>query len=51
MYGMGWSSSPSNVKYNEKLFVSQLAEVLYGLNVTETFILVGHSMGGGMVGE
>lgn len=48
LYGMGWSSAPSNIRYDEKLYLGQLTELLFVLKVNEPFILMGHSMGGGM---
>lgn len=48
LYGRGYSSAPDTT-YNDSLFVAQLSELLYKLNVTEKIHLVGYSMGGGIV--
>lgn len=49
LYGRGWSDAPS-VPMNVDLFVSQLAELLYALNLPyEKYNLFGVSMGGMIV--
>jgi len=48
MYGMGFSVAPTRVIYDEKLFCTQLSELLFLLNVTSRAIFVGHSMGAGI---
>ena len=49
LYGRGWSDAPS-VPMNVDLFVSQLAELLYALNLPyEKYHLFGVSMGGMIV--
>lgn len=49
LYGRGWSDAPS-VPMNVDLFVSQLAELLYALNLPyEKYQLFGVSMGGMIV--
>src|SRR4051794_24949506 len=46
LYGRGSSVGPDTL-YTAQLFVGQLVELLYTLNLTDTpFILVGYSMGG-----
>jgi len=46
LYGRGSSAAP-DVRYDEKLFVGQLVELLFKLNLTRSpIILVGASMGG-----
>jgi pimeloyl-ACP methyl ester carboxylesterase len=46
LYGRGWSSAPGRVSYTADFFVSQLVHLLYKLNITSSFDLVGLSMGG-----
>ena len=48
-YGYGYSDAPNprRVRYDRFLFVGQLAELLYALQLQDsTFTLAGHSMGG-----
>jgi len=48
LYGRGFSDAPDAV-YNVKLFVSQLAELLYKIDISDKpFHLLGISMGGGI---
>jgi len=46
-YGRGNSDAP-NVNYNLNLFVEQVEELLEALKISEKFILLGLSMGGGV---
>jgi len=46
-YGRGNSDAP-NVNYNLNLFVEQIEELLEALKISEKFILLGLSMGGGV---
>ncbi|CAF1269830.1 unnamed protein product, partial [Didymodactylos carnosus] len=49
LYGRGWSDSP-DIKMNAELFVNQIVELLYSLNITDkSFNLYGVSMGGVIV--
>eukprot|EP00928_Gymnodinium_smaydae_P028896 TRINITY_DN21914_c0_g1_i1.p1 TRINITY_DN21914_c0_g1~~TRINITY_DN21914_c0_g1_i1.p1 ORF type:complete len:364 (+),score=53.46 TRINITY_DN21914_c0_g1_i1:47-1138(+) len=43
--GRGWSDRPQ-VKYNDRLHVEALRELLDGLDIREPVVLVGYSMGG-----
>ncbi len=45
MYGRGRSAAPNTI-YGADLFVSQLSNLLFHLNISEPFELVGLSMGG-----
>ena len=45
-YGNAWSDSPL-AEYNERLYAGQLTELLFALNVTKPFHLMGQSLGGG----
>jgi len=48
-YGNGWTQAPT-ATYDEHLYVGQLAELLFALDMGQTkFHLMGHSLGGGIV--
>lgn len=44
LYGRGYSTAPETT-YDEHLFVAQLVDLLYKLQITKKIILVGYSMG------
>ena len=48
LYGRGYSARPE-VKYDRSLFVSEIAELLRALDITDRVHLVGLSMGGAIV--
>jgi pimeloyl-ACP methyl ester carboxylesterase len=49
-YGRGWSDSPAEtVAYDESLYVGQIAELLFALNIHTPIDLLGVSMGGAIV--
>ena len=35
-YGRGWSDAPDNIAYDQELYIGQLAELLFALNITKT---------------
>ncbi len=50
LYGRGLSDRP-NVKYDAKLYVRQLHELLNALHISKKIILIGVSMGGAVISE
>jgi pimeloyl-ACP methyl ester carboxylesterase len=47
LYGRGYSDAP-DTRYTPALFAGQLQELLFALNISEPFCLMGLSMGGGI---
>jgi len=47
-YGNGWSEAP-NAVYSESLYVSQLSELLFSMNISCPVHLIGQSLGGAVV--
>ena len=50
-YGRGWSDAPDNVAYDARLYVAQIAELLFALGIHGPIDLIGVSMGGAIVTE
>lgn len=48
LYGRGWSDAP-DLPNNPELFVGQIAELMFALNESGSFSLMGVSMGGAIV--